>query len=328
MKKAGIIILGLVVIVGGFLFLNLQDVKAQEVKDHPALSKYEGAEIIAYQVEDYAPYVLGTGPQEEKGEEFRGHSKYFSDFIDLEGKVTRIQYAVNIEEGLFKVFKNYEQALKEAGYQILFTTSDQESSWPFWNETVYHHEWGINPVRGDQFRDPFGRNGFRFLSAKGTYRGNNIYFAIFMNPDQDDIIITQDVIEINPMESGLVTAAKIEEDIELSGFVSIYGIYFDTDKAVIKEDSIPALKEIALFLKNHSDKKYYIVGHTDNVGDLSYNMGLSQKRAEAVMDALIQDYGINKLQIDAYGVASLAPVTSNATESGKAKNRRVEIVEQ
>ena len=328
MKKAGIIILGLIVIVGVFLFLNLQDVKAQEVKDHPALSKYEGSEIIAYQVEDYAPYVLGTGPQEEKGEEFRGHRKYFSDFIDLEGKVTRLQYAVNIEEGLFKVFKNYEQALKEAGYQILYTTSDKESSWPFWNETVYHHEWGINPVRGDQFRDPFGRNGFYFLTAKGTYNGNNIYFALFINPDQDDIIITQDVIEINPMESGLVTAAKIEDDIKSSGFVSIYGIHFDTDKAVIKEESKPALKEIALFLNNHSDKKYYIVGHTDNVGDLSYNMNLSEKRAESVMNELINGYGVDSTQIEAYGVASLAPVTSNATEAGKARNRRVEIVEQ
>src|SRR6056297_3802922 len=126
MKKVGIIILGLVVIVGMFLFLNLQNAKAQEAKDHPALSKYEGGEIIAYQVEDYAPYVLGTGPQEEKGEEFRGHRKYFSEFIDLEGKVTRIQYVINNEEGLFKVFKNYEQALKDAGYQILFTTSDKE----------------------------------------------------------------------------------------------------------------------------------------------------------------------------------------------------------
>src|SRR6056297_605383 len=321
----------MVVVLVLFLFISFflfQDAMAQEVKDHSALSKYEGADIIAYQVQDYAPYVLGTGPQEEKGEEFRGHSKYFSDFVDLEGKVTRIQYAVNIEEGIFKVFKNYEQALKDAGYQILFTTSDKESSWPFWNETVYHHEWGINPVRGDKFVDPFGRNGFRFLSAKGTYRGNNIYFAIFMNPDQDDIIITQDVIEINPMESGLVSAEKIEDNIKSSGFVSIYGIYFDTDKAVIKKESKPALKEIALFLKNHPDINYYIVGHTDNVGNLSYNMDLSKKRATAVQNALIKDYGVDGKQIEAYGVASLAPVTSNCTEAGKARNRRVEIVEK
>src|SRR6056297_117733 len=328
MRKIGIIILGLVFFLGMFLFVDLQYMEAQEVKDHPALSKYEGAEIIAYQVRDYAPYVLGIGPQEEKDEEFRGHRKYFSEFIDLEGKMTRIQYSINIDEGLFKVFKNYEQALKEAGYQILFMTFDQESSWPFWNEIVYHHEWGINPVRGEKFRDPFGRNGFRFLTAKGTYRGNNIYFAIFMNPDQDDIIITQDVIEINPMESGLVSAEKIEDNIELSGFVSIYGIYFDTDKAVIKKESKPALKEIALFLKNHPDINYYIVGNTDNVGNLSYNMDLSKKRATAVQNALIKDYGVDGKQIEAYGVASLAPVTSNGTEAGKARNRRVEIVEK
>ncbi|MBD3413948.1 MAG: hypothetical protein GF421_05905, partial [Candidatus Aminicenantes bacterium] len=167
-------------------FLFSQD----KIKEHPALSKYKGAEFIASQVKDYAPYVLGIANQEELDEEFRNHRAYFSDYIDLEGELTRIQYRLPKSEGLFKVFKNYETALNEAGYQILFTTSEQESSYPFWNEIVYHHEWGINAIRDEDFRDPFGRDGFRFISAKGTYQGNNIYFAIFMNNYEDNIYIT------------------------------------------------------------------------------------------------------------------------------------------
>ena len=303
-------------------------INAQEKTDHPALSRYKGSEIVAYQTQDYVPYVLGIDNQEQKDEDFRGHRRYFKEFIDLEGKLTRIQYRVSKSEGLFKVFKNYENALKNAGYQVLFTTSDQESSWPFWNETVYHHEWGINALKADGFEKPFGREGFHYLAAKGVYKGNNIYFAIFINNYNDQIYITQDVVEVNPMETGLVTAKKIQDNIELNGFVSIYGIHFDTGKWDIKEASEPALKEIASFLNSHKQDQYYIVGHTDNVGDFQFNMDLSEKRAQSVKNELITNYGVNESQLNAYGVASLSPVTSNDTESGKARNRRVEIVKQ
>jgi outer membrane protein OmpA-like peptidoglycan-associated protein len=301
-------------------------------KDHPAISRYKDAELIAIQKYDYQPYVLGIGKQEDKDEKFRGHSTYFSKYIDLEGKLTRIQYTVPLEEGIFKVFENYKNALKNAGYQILFSTSDKESSWPFWG-TVYKSNGGINPIKKDEFRSTFPRSGFSYIAAKGTYKQNNIYFAIFMNIDKDDVFgdninITQDIIEINPMESGLVTAKKIEDNIKLSGFVSIYGIHFDTGKWNIKEESKPALKEISSFLKEHQEKRYFIVGHTDNTGKFSSNMSLSEKRAKAVMNALINDYGVKAEQIKAYGVSSLSPVTSNSTDEGKARNRRVEIVEQ
>ena len=310
-----------------FVFLSAF-ANAQEKADHPALSRYQGAEIVARQTQDYAPYVLGVDNQEQKDEDFRGHRRYFKEFIDLEGKLTRIQYRVSKSEGLFKVFKNYDNALKNAGYQVLFTTSDKESSWPFWNETVYHHEWGINALKGDGFEKPFGREGFHYMAAKGIYKGNNIYFAIFMNNYSDQIYITQDVVEVNPMETGLVTAKKIEDNIDLNGFVSIYGIHFDTGKWDIKEESESALEAIASFLNSHKQDQYYIVGHTDNVGDFQFNMNLSEKRAQSVKNELINSYGVDQSQLKAYGVASLSPVTSNNTESGKARNRRVEIVKQ
>ena len=307
---------------------------AQEKTDHPALSRYKGAEISsrdgkkAYIQIDYAPYVLALGNQEEKDEEFRGKRWYFSDYIDLEGKLTRIQYEIKQSEGLFKVFKNYEKALKEAGYKILFETSSKQSSYPFWNEDVYHRENGINALKRGRFETPFGREGFRYIAAKGVYKGNNIYFAIMITLQSGKILVTQDVIKVNPMESGLVTAEKIENSIEIDGFVSIYGIHFDTGKWNIKEGSKPTLKEIADFLKNHPENKYYIIGHTDNVGNFESNMTLSEKRANSVTTTLIKDYGIKAEQLKAYGVSSLSPVTSNSTDEGKARNRRVEIVEQ
>ena len=71
-----------------------------------------------------------------------------------------------------------------------------------------------------------------------------------------------------------------------------------------------------------------MVGHTDNVGSFDSNMRLSKDRAEAVARTLSGKHGVAAARLKAYGVASLAPITSNDTEDGKAKNRRVELVKQ
>lgn len=68
------------------------------------------------------------------------------------------------------------------------------------------------------------------------------------------------------------------------------------------------------------------MSHTDNVGSLEYNMELSLKRAKAVVNALVKDYAIRKERLQAFGVGFLAPVASNETEEGRAKNRRVELI--
>ena len=70
------------------------------------------------------------------------------------------------------------------------------------------------------------------------------------------------------------------------------------------------------------------VGHTDHTGELGHNLALSQKRAESVAKALTTRYGIAAQRVAAKGVASYAPVASNQDETGRARNRRVELVAQ
>ncbi len=74
--------------------------------------------------------------------------------------------------------------------------------------------------------------------------------------------------------------------------------------------------------------KLHVVGHTDNAGDLAMNMKLSQARAAAVVAALTTKYGVPANRLNPYGMGPYAPVASNKTDEGKAKNRRVELVEQ
>lgn len=71
-----------------------------------------------------------------------------------------------------------------------------------------------------------------------------------------------------------------------------------------------------------------MLGHTDNVGGLDYNIKLSKARADAVIKELITKYKISPDSLKAYGMGSLAPVASNKIDDGRAKNRRVELVEQ
>jgi outer membrane protein OmpA-like peptidoglycan-associated protein len=108
----------------------------------------------------------------------------------------------------------------------------------------------------------------------------------------------------------------------------VYGIYFDTGKSSLKPESEQAIGEVAKLMKNEAALKLYVVGHTDNVGGLEPNMKLSQDRADAVVQALVRNNGIPAARLKAFGAGPYAPVASNDTEDGKAKNRRVELVKQ
>jgi len=137
------------------------------------------------------------------------------------------------------------------------------------------------------------------------------------------------IIERETMKQEVVAdAAAMGNDINSTGHVAIYGIYFDTGKAVLKPESDAALAEISTMLKNNGSLKLYVVGHTDNQGSFDLNMRLSKERAEAVIKALTGKYRIQINRLKPFGVASLVPVASNDREEGRAKNRRVELVKQ
>lgn len=137
------------------------------------------------------------------------------------------------------------------------------------------------------------------------------------------------IIEKKLMEQDVVANAdSMSQSINATGKVALYGIYFDFGKAVLKPESDPTLAEIVKLLQAGPNLKLYVVGHTDNVGTLDANLQLSRDRADAVVKALIGKYGIAASRLQPLGVGPAAPVESNKTEEGRAKNRRVELVAQ
>ena len=123
-----------------------------------------------------------------------------------------------------------------------------------------------------------------------------------------------------------VTAAAMNSSIASTGQVTIYGITFDFDKADIKPESKAQLDEIAKVLTANNGLKLKVIGYTDNKGTADHNLKLSQQRADAIVAALVKNYGIAADRLSAIGAGSNAPVASNDTEEGRAKNRRVELI--
>jgi outer membrane protein OmpA-like peptidoglycan-associated protein len=118
---------------------------------------------------------------------------------------------------------------------------------------------------------------------------------------------------------------QIAKDLQDLGRARIYGINFDSDSDVIKDESKPTLDRIAAVLKAKADWKLTIEGHTDSTATPEHNQQLSKRRAEAVK-AYLQTAGIDAARLKAVGLGATKPVASNDTGMGRAQNRRVELV--
>jgi outer membrane protein OmpA-like peptidoglycan-associated protein len=122
-------------------------------------------------------------------------------------------------------------------------------------------------------------------------------------------------------------AEQLTRDLEEFGRARVYGINFDTDSAVIREESKVTLDRIVSVLKANADWQMTIEGHTDSTGTAAHNQTLSEQRARAVKDYL-QAAGVEPARLRAVGFGASKPVATNDTELGRSQNRRVELVKQ
>jgi outer membrane protein OmpA-like peptidoglycan-associated protein len=121
---------------------------------------------------------------------------------------------------------------------------------------------------------------------------------------------------------------KLYDALAEKGRVATQGIYFDTGSDGIRQESAPTLKEIGTMLKDHADLRLTIEGHTDNVGKAESNQTLSDRRAAAVRQYLIDNYQIDGARLEAKGMGQTKPAGSNDSAEGRQQNRRVELVKR
>ena len=210
--------------------------------------------------------------------------------INIEGHKYFIEYRLKKggqEPGRLMILKNHENALKKIDAEILKRTKKD-------------------------------------LHCKVTKEGKEIWIQVRAL----DRLYRLTIVEREQMEQKVaVNPDALFGDIATTGHAAVYGIYFDHDSANIKQESKPSLKAIADMLKANKSLKLYVVGHTDMTGGFEYNVGLSLKRANAVVKALVNEYGIAAERLAGKGAGPLCPIGSNKNENGRKLNRRVELVE-
>jgi OOP family OmpA-OmpF porin len=322
---------------------------AKGSKDHPAIKRYDGSVIIGYDFRSFDEYELLLGPvQRAPGGAANVLAPTRSE--RLEGRVTRILYVAPEGRSPLEVLRNYEQELQKSGFQTLYQCARKDcGSDDGWLAEYYLYSRerklrntppaGSGRAPGQVSEYAFsGAKDQRFFTAKRESPEGNTYASVYAAQGQFDMhketfnhaIVLLEVVDTVPMESNMVTvdAAAMAKGIAATGHVAVYGIYFDTDKAELKPESAPTLKEIAGLLKQDSKLTLYVVGHTDNVGVDDYNMDLSRRRAASVVSALAAQHAVDARRLKPAGVGRLAPVAANDTDEGRAKNRRVELVKQ
>jgi outer membrane protein OmpA-like peptidoglycan-associated protein len=279
------------------------------------ISRYPGSVITRYLTKEFDEFTLPLGEVVEAGK--------FSKSQSLEGKITRIVYLAPQGRTVLEVFRNYQGALKKAGFETLFICGPQGCG------SSIANAYASSPDNQDYWGP---EHGIRYVSAKLARPEGDVYVSLLIDDQGGDSRANAElyVIEVKPMESDLITvnAASLANDINRTGHASVYGIYFDTGKADVKPESDATLKEVAKLLQGDPKLKLYVVGHTDNVGTLASNMDLSKRRGDAVVKVLATKYEIAAARLSAQGDGPTAPVASNDSEDGRAKNRRVELVKQ
>jgi OmpA-OmpF porin, OOP family len=296
-------------------------------KDHPMLARYPGSFLFGADTKTFEEAALPIGPvtQNDAGEPVAPKT------LNVTGKRTRLFYLAPRERSALEVFLNYKEALAKAGMNLVWTCSDIECGTDFLHTAPQTMRLNLT---GTQAAD----DGFtlaerpRYLLATLARPQGDVHVMVMAAdmPERQRPAVYVMIVESKPMDTGMVmvTANALDQSLRNTGKAVIYGIYFDFDKADVKAESQQQLAQIGALMNDNADLKLTITGHTDNQGSADYNQRLSQLRADAIVASLVNGYSVASNRLVAKGMGATAPIASNDSDDGRAKNRRVELLKQ
>lgn len=293
----------------------------------------------------FSTLLFRSHAQEDIISLFKGSEVLFDDDIGFEthyyltsatshevvdGTMRRQFCELSKDISTYEVIKNYEKAILAKGGEVIHLSRsakryvDEESG----ERIKFTQELFTNGRKANSGYPYLQLPNFAqdYVVGKVSTAEHDIYISVASAVVEEVTYYELVTVVAEPMDMGNVTLNVLNERIADKGRIAIYDIFFDTGKSEVKEASNNALTIIADYLNENESEKFLIVGHTDNTGDFQSNVSLSVERANAVIKKLVNDYGVKETQLVPYGVGSVSPQMSNATEDGKARNRRVELV--
>jgi hypothetical protein len=290
----------------------------QGSRDHPLVGRYEGSRIHTYQQVAFEETRVIIGPVAKR--DVLGDQ----NIIQVAGRQTTITYRAALDRSPLEVLRNFQQTLAGRGFEMLFechrdTCGDRTGS-NLWFTLIDRRPLASSMNAG---WDTGRYTALRLKRAEG-----DVFVSIYVQQITNMIQTRVEVIEVRGMEADRIRvlgASELKSALDATGKVALYGIFFDVDKAEVKPDSKPQIDAIVAFLAANPAINVVVAGHTDNQGAFDYNVGLSQRRAQAVSRALASA-GIAPARVTAFGAGMSSPVASNETPEGQGRNRRVEIV--
>ena len=309
--------------------------------DPPGLKRFDGASILFQSKADYDAFKLALEKVEWSGAEAK--VKPFRS-LPVEGRRITTYYRLPAQVGVLEALRNYEQELRDAGYEILHSGIGEAIETVSYNNQIAREVYGMRGTYGtpeEKVQWPFqhtdeAKAGYftaRSTGADGRERYVSGYFVVnthdrWLDLPVDTTLARIDLIESKPRTQRmvLVKSAEMAESIGRNGRIALYGIEFAHDSAEVQASADALLQEIAKLMREQPALSVLVVGHTDTSGSFDYNRGLSQRRAEAVV-AKLAGLGVARARLFPVGVGFAAPLASNLDEEGRARNRRVELVD-
>jgi OmpA-OmpF porin, OOP family len=325
---------------------RLEDFEYTGMKDHPVVSRFAGSLLLEGGESGYAEVL------------FPAHKTQREQYLRVNGKLGWRLYAAPEGRPAVEVMRNYEAALRQAGFETKVACAPQSCDIAGYRRPNAFVEGIAEAAAGKRLRLTYSetspvtadivggeaQSGYVGVRTRGGVT-QYVFVAVATRsagnaaclPDKTRLLKELGVraytfvavVEEKAPETGMVEvsdAGKIQAGLQAEGKIAFYALYFDTGKAELKPESKPQLDAMAQALRANAGFQVWIVGHTDTVGTLDANLDLSRRRAQAVVTALVRDYAIAPARLSGQGAGPLAPVASNAEESGRKFNRRVEMV--
>jgi len=304
------------------------DVKGSS--DHPDIQRFKGSSIRFMEKKPFAELVMSLSSAAT--EPFKTET--------VEGVRTTLVYVMPGDLSTLEAIRAYQAELAKLGeVKVLFqgTNAGGREELDGFNTDFYTKTYGRDTVAS---RSMAWNEEYRYAALKVKRTDGDMFVTIYAGLNAEvsaannqtipfgRVGVRLDIVEPKARVERMVTVSSTEmsEEITKNGRVALYGILFDTGKADIKPESKSSLEEIAKLMKATPSLRLMVVGHTDTVGAFDVNRELSQLRAKSVVLALTTQYGVDGKRLQSFGASFAAPVATNATEAGRAKNRRVELV--